>query len=519
MTHVRELPTLGLGDLPRVLRRHPKKSLATFGVLMALSLAAMILLPRTYESESLLFVRVGRESVTLDPTVTTGQIIALNESRESELNSILEVLKSRAIMERVVDRLGPEAVLLPPSDGGPAESRNRVKEALSSVMNTMSQWFEPSGPLSDREKAVQALGKNAGIYNKQKSNIISVTYKARSPKQAQLIVSALVDEYLSEHQRIHATPGSYNFFVEQEAMFSDKLQTSQQALTDAKDAMGLASLEGKRQLIEDRVKKITTEQLTVETSISASAARIASLEKLISDLPSRITSQEVDGMPNVAGDNMRQQLYALEIQEKELLSKYTAEHPLVIAARQKVRDAQEIMGAQAESRTYATTAVNPSAQKLQVELLVEKAAGEALQARLANLDREYSVAQEELKAINANELKLNELSRNLALAEANYQVYASKLEEARIQQSLDEEHISNLNISQPATFVEKPVSPKKAIVLVAGFLMSCMGALCVAILAEMNNRVMRSPLEVEDQLGIPVVVTLPAQRRNTVLMN
>lgn len=519
MTQVREVPTLGLGDLPRVLKRHPKKSLITFCVLMAISVAVLILLPRSYESESHLFVRVGRESVTLDPTVTTGQIIALNESRESELNSILEVLKSRTIMERVVDRLGPEAILLPPADGKATTAPNPLKAAISDTISTVVQWLEPTGPLSDREKAVQALSNNAGIYNKQKSNVISVTYKARSPKQAQTIVAALVDEYLSEHQRIHATPGSHSFFVEQEVEYRDKLDAAQKELTEAKNAMGLASLEGKRQLIEDRIKKITTEQLTVQTSISASSARIASLEKLISDLPSRITSQEVDGMPNVAGDNMRQQLYALEIQEKELLSKYTAEHPLVIAAQQKVRDAQEIMGDQPDSRTYATTAVNPAVQKLQVELLAEKAANEALQARLGNLEHEYSLAQEDMKSINADELKLNELTRELSLADANYRVYASKLEEARIQRSLDEEHISNLNISQPATFVEKPVSPKKAIVLVAGFLMSCVGALCVAILAEMNNRVLRSPLEVEDQLGIPVVATLPSQRRNTVLMN
>jgi uncharacterized protein involved in exopolysaccharide biosynthesis len=513
------MPTLGLGDLPRVVIRHPKKSLATFCLLMGLSLAMLILLPRTYESESLLFVRVGRESVTLDPTVTTGQIIALNESRESELNSILEVLKSRAIMERVVDRLGPQAILLPPAEGQAEVAPHPLKESLANAINQVAQWLEPTGPISDREKAVQTLGDNATIYNKQKSNVISVTYKARSPKQAQIIVTALVDEYLSEHQRIHATPGSYSFFVEQEADYRNKLNASQQTLTDAKNEMGLASLEGKRKLVEDRIEKITGEQLTVQTSLSASSARIASLEKLISDLPSRITSQQVDGMPNVAGDNMRQQLYALEIQEKELLSKYTEDHPLVIAAHQKVHDAQEIMGEQPDSRTYATTAVNPSVQKLQVELLAEKAANDALQARLENLDHESSLAQADLKSINANELRLNALTRQLLLDEANYRVYASKLEEARIQLSLDNEHISNLNISQPATFVEKPVSPKKAIVLVAGFLMACLGALCVAILAEMNNRVLRSPLEVEDQLGIPVVVTLPAQRNNAVLMN
>lgn len=519
MTPLREVPTLGLGDLPRILKRHPKKSLLTFCALLALSVAVLILLPRTYESESLLFVRVGRESVTLDPTVTTGQIIALNESREGEMNSILEVLKSRALTERVVDRLGPRAILSPPAEEGAEPAPHKLKAALSSAIGTVTGWLEPTGPISEREKAVQALGKNVAIYAKQKSNIISVSYRARSPRQARQIVSALVDEYLVEHQRIHATPGSYNFFVDQAEKSSVEVHDAQQKLTDAKNDMGLASLEGKRQLIEDKIRKITTDQLAVQSSASASSARIASLEKLITDLPARITSQEVEGMPNVAGDNMRQQLYALEIQEKELLSKFTTEHPLVIAAQQKVRDAQQIMDGQDDSRTYSTTAVNPSVQKLQVELLVEKAAADSLEARLANLEQESAHARDELKIVNGNELKLNDLSREVALADANYRTYAEKLEQARIRQSLDDEHISNLNISQTATLVEKPVSPKKAVVLLAGFLLSCVGALSVAMAAELNNRVMRTPFEVEDQLGIPVVVNLPARACNTILMN
>jgi uncharacterized protein involved in exopolysaccharide biosynthesis len=520
MSSVREVPTLGLGDLPKILRRHPKKSLLTFVTILALSVVACIALPRTYESESLLFVRVGRESVTLDPTVTTGQVITLNESRESELNSILEVLKSRALMESVVDNLGPEAILAPPSDEQEKEAEpNPFVKGLSDTMAAVSNWLEPAGPLSTREKAVQTLGKSVGIYAKQKSNVISVTYKARSPEQAQQIVSTIVDEYLEEHQRIHATPGSYNFFVEQTEQSAGELADKHAELTAAKNDMGLASLTGKRDLIEGKIKKISTEQLTAQTAASASAARVAALEKLINGLPSRITSQEVDGMPNIAGDNMRQQLYQLEIQEKDLLSKYTEEHPLVIAARKKVEDAKEIMNKQDESRTYSTTAVNPSVQKLQLELLVERATAESLAAQLEQLNSASALAHEELKALNENELKLNTLERNLALAETNYKTYASKLEEARVKQSLDDEHIRNINISQTATLVEKPVSPKKAIVLLAGLILASVGALAVAMLAEMNNKVLRTPMEVEDQLGIPVLVTLPASKRGSVLMN
>lgn len=519
MTPASQAPTLGLGDLPRILNRHRKKSLLTFCLLMATSVAVLIFLPRAFESESLLFVRVGRESVTLDPTVTTGQVIALNESRESEINSILEVIRSRAVMERVVDRIGPQAVLFPPSTGGDDEAPHPVVEALSSAVGQVMLWLEPTGPITDREKAIQALVKNCEIYNKQKSSVISVSYRAKSPQQAQKIVSAVVNEYLNEHQRIHATPGSYNFFADQTETFLKQVNNVNERLRDAKNEMELATLEGKRTLIESKIKQIATDQLAAETALGAGTARVAALEKLLTDLPSRITSQEVQGMPNVAGDNMRQKLFELEIQEKDLLSKYTQEHPLVIAVRQKVREAKQIMDSQAASRVYSTTAVNPNVQKLQMELFTERAAGDSWQARLSQLADEYKTAQAELRSLNDHEIKLGSLEREVALAESNFQTYAQKLEEARIQHSLDEERISNLNISQQATLVEKPVSPKKSLVLIAGLLASLAGAAGVAVFAEQANRKIREPREVEQQLGLPVVVSLPARMRNTLLMN
>jgi len=64
--------------------------------------------PMVYQSQSLLYVRLGRENVRLDPTTTLGQAssITIPNSRENEINSVVEILKSRAIAEKVVDALG-----------------------------------------------------------------------------------------------------------------------------------------------------------------------------------------------------------------------------------------------------------------------------------------------------------------------------------------------------------------------------------------------------------------------------
>ena len=85
-------------DLVFVLLRHKKKVLVFFCLTMGIVVGFLWLAPRKYQSEAKLFVRLGRESVTLDPTATTGQTVAVNESRTSEINSVLEILKSRLMV-------------------------------------------------------------------------------------------------------------------------------------------------------------------------------------------------------------------------------------------------------------------------------------------------------------------------------------------------------------------------------------------------------------------------------------
>ncbi|MFH1264489.1 MAG: hypothetical protein ABIK89_02090, partial [Planctomycetota bacterium] len=60
-------------------------------VAAAVSAAALWvwLAPRKYESESKLFVRLGRENIALDPTVKRDEVIGVSASREAEMNSIV----------------------------------------------------------------------------------------------------------------------------------------------------------------------------------------------------------------------------------------------------------------------------------------------------------------------------------------------------------------------------------------------------------------------------------------------
>src|SRR5437868_5241979 len=130
-------PRMPVRHLARVVFRHRRNAgLFALAVLVAATLFTLIS-PRAYRSQAKLLVRLGRENATLDPTATFGQspVVAVPQSRENEINTAAEILKSRVLLEKVVDAVGPEAILSGrshPADSGdaPPDEARRHKAVL-----------------------------------------------------------------------------------------------------------------------------------------------------------------------------------------------------------------------------------------------------------------------------------------------------------------------------------------------------------------------------------------------------
>src|SRR5687768_3845329 len=92
------------------LRRYWRLAGGVFAAIALVAFVGALMMPKSYYSEARLFVRFGREN-QVDLTATTGQMVSFSESRETEINSLIEILKSRATFDRVVEELGPAYIL------------------------------------------------------------------------------------------------------------------------------------------------------------------------------------------------------------------------------------------------------------------------------------------------------------------------------------------------------------------------------------------------------------------------
>ncbi len=162
-----------LAFLSSALWRHKSLAILFFVTVLGITALATYLMPRSYRSRAKLLLRLGRENATLDPTATMGQssVVAVPFSRDNEINSIIEILTSRILLEQVIDSVGPAAVL---GYGPPAPlDRSRRSEETPAPLQLQ---------LDDRYRAILQLSKKLEVEAVKKSNVIAISYEGPSRK-------------------------------------------------------------------------------------------------------------------------------------------------------------------------------------------------------------------------------------------------------------------------------------------------------------------------------------------------
>jgi len=478
-------------DFARLVFRHGRKSLLFFAVVIGLTVAALLLLPRKYRSEGKLFVKVGRETVGLDPTATTGQRITLNESRENEINSTIDLLESRAIMEQVVDKLGV-ATVLNDEDGLAAKTEADERERQLR-----------------RDKAIRKLQSDIYVWSPKNSSVIGIEAKANTPELAQRIVDEVMAAYLDHHIKIHRTGGSLEFFTNQAKLLHENWKKATAELRDAKNEMGIISIEGQKKTLQEQVTLIKQQQSGVEAGLASSTAKIKALKQLIAETPKNLITEETRGNPNLARDGMQEELYKLQIAERDLLARFTDEHPQVIAIRVQVDELKKLLDEHPKDRTTKTTGISKTWQEINVELLKEQAIAEGLRSQQQDLARQEAVLQGKLAELNGHEQEIVKLHQKVDRLREDYTKYAKDLEQARIDNALRQDRISNVNIAQAASFAPKPVSPNKPLIAILGLVVAGCGAIAIALLSEYFDHSFQSPDQLESQLDLPALASIP----------
>jgi uncharacterized protein involved in exopolysaccharide biosynthesis len=281
-----------LRDILYTLFKHKWKVAGFFLVItIGVGIATLLATP-VYESSAKLFVRVGRESIGVDPTVA-GPTISIFQSRESEINSEIEIIKNRSVAEQVVETLGPGYIL------GQAERDGNGTDLTSVTKNTLNLIRPSNTAMGDEgpdrfERAILSLQSRLGVNSRYNNNMIFMSYQDSSPERAQTVLDTVIEAFLEKHIEVHRSSGSYQFFLEETNRLKQELQKTENELKELRSSIDIVSLDEQRTImlrriadLEDTIESTQTEIVAARASIEA---KKRNLDPALNDEQARLQS-------------------------------------------------------------------------------------------------------------------------------------------------------------------------------------------------------------------------------------
>ena len=454
-----------LGPL-EAMARHKKLAMVCFVGILTFTVLVILFYPRKYHSTAKLFLRIGRENVTLDPTAsTTGETQMVMRTRESEVTTAIEMMQSRDILQAVVDSLGADVILSGVLPGGEPKSES----PLSWITGPLKETLSNIDPIENEERAIVQLEDDFQASAPSESGVVTVEYVTDSPEMAQIVVSEWVKLFQEHYISTTRTRGAFGFFEEQESLLTEKLRELRTTLMEAKNRYGLVTIEGQQDLLEQQIQTVQLERLGVDTRLAEVDTRISALKHAAEKISETKVTQNVSGLPNEARDQMRTLLYELEVAEKEATAYLTPNHPKLTAIREQIAKATEVIEGQQEDREQVTEGINPIRQVLDERLELERAEKEALGSKVLALEEQRKQLHTELTDLNKHEQEVASLERRLEILEERYRTHSQRFEQARLDRALEDEQISSVNVVQSATLEYMPVAPRKKLCAILGF--------------------------------------------------
>lgn len=453
-------------DVALIARRHRRSLAVIWGSVVILGGLAALLTPSVYRCEGRLLVRLGRENAVLDPTATIGQgpVSVVSTSREGEINSIVEILKGRALLETVAERLTPQAVL--------------------SDRTSLTDGWLGGAVDADRGAAARKLERMMEAAAVRKSNLVAVTCDAHDPALARQAVGTLLDLFLDQHQGIYRNPGARGFFAQQTEQLGKQLAETEAELLRLKNESGVGSIAEQRRLLLNQISALEDDLVRTETQLRAGEAEVRAIQEKLASLPRITMTQQTTGLPNPAADSMRQQLYDLQLKERELSASLTDEHPLVKQVREQLAGARRILEQEQVQRVQTTQSRDRAHEQLEVTLVTQQTSLESLRARSAALGPAIEQARARLAALNTAETQVARLERQRDLQQANFLKHSQGLEQTQIDAALESERISNISVVQPPLVDSRPVKPNRPLILVMSLVLATLASCGAAVVLE-----------------------------------
>jgi capsular exopolysaccharide synthesis family protein len=485
------LPELDLVKIFRTLRR--RLSLIVFVTigLTALVMVGVFQMTPLYTASAQVMVDTQRNKIADLDSVLSGL-----SADSPTIDTEVEVLRSRAIAKRVVDKLDlTEDPLFNPA---------LRKASFLSTINPMS-WLNSLFATSDAgtpdaESAQEALMNSVinqvvggeTISRRGSTYVIDVSFTSPSRTMAMQVANAIADAYIVSQleARFDATKQASDWLSGRLEELRHQLEASERAAEIYRTENGLESAAGTT-ITEQQLSELNAQLILARADRAEKQAKYARAKQILTSGGS--IESVVDVLQSSVISNLRQQEAEIARKQGDLSSKYGPRHPAILNLEAEKRDLE----------TQIQSEVKRIVASISNEALVADSRVKALEQSLGDL-------QTKTGQNNQATVRLNELEREAAANRTLYESFLGRFKETTQQQDLQN---SDSRIIAQATLPIGPSFPRKGLLGAMALVFSLMLGVALAFLLEHLDNGIQTGAQVEAMLDLPLLVSVPKTPR------
>lgn len=409
--------------------------------------------------------------------VGSGAFLAAN----NYYNTQFKIIRSRAIAEETVRRLGLQhnaAFLTGRADEVPGVLPAGGSNAAAAI-----------------EQAAGIIGANLSVDPIRDSRLVELSYHDPNPERARQILSTLVSVYIDRNidVALESTNSAAEWLENQVQSLKAELEGSETKLQDYKKNNRIlsVSLEDQSNMVRQEMQQLRAALTSVRvrrSQVAARAQELANLEGDKTDPDSNINDEVLQ--------KLRQFLEEAIADRDSLIGSGKAEnHPLVASANARVLSARE--------------ALRNEAQIVRQAALRELA---VVDREVQNLTTLFEQAHERALELGSLELDYRRLERNKANTEKLYSLVIERSKESNLTRMM---RFNNIQTIDPPLTPKAPVSPRVPLNMTLGLVGGLALGLFGAFAREMFDQSVKSPTDIEQELGLTFLGLLPRAGRAT----
>ncbi|WP_416307644.1 GumC family protein [Neptunicella sp. SCSIO 80796] len=469
-------------------------------------------LPPRYTATASLLIESEQAKV-----LSIQEVYGLDSSRKEYFQTQFEILKSRKVAQRVVEKL--DLVNNPLFD--PSQQPRTLgwlkdlKVQFTNALREQVPWLASGNENEDsasadeppedkaeakKERVIRSFSSGLTIVPIKSTQVVNISYESESPQLAAKIANTVAEVYIESYleAKFNMTSKATTWLNESLDGLRQKLTDSEKRLSDFYEREKLVNIDGVVGLAADELQGLSEQLLSAQNALKQQRAIYEQIQVKDGNVNALARLPIILNHPSI--QNVNREVIKAESKYSELSKVYGPKHPKMIAVTAEIASIKQARNAQIE------TLIDGIGSDYRTSYL-------SAQHKVTELQKEVEEAKVRYRRLSTLETQRRSLQREVDINQQLYNSFFTRLKETN---ELGGFETPNARVLDPAPVPANATKPQKSLIVAAVAVASVGFGIFMALIFEAFNRGIRSIDDVERTLGQRMLGLIPWQkhRRN-----